>query len=122
MKSAFLLNLDLPVRLFRTNWRAFAAWATGDEARPGTSILDFELHIAPFVDIAFIHDTDTNRWYQPQDALFAGGIEILVFPLRMRSIQGRISAGQDLRELLKSPGNILKVGKYDIFVGIGLHY
>jgi hypothetical protein len=122
VESAFLLNLDLPVRLFRTNWRAFAAWATGNEVRPGTSILDFELQIAPFVDIAFIHDEDTDRWYHPQDALFSGGIEILIFPLRMRSIQGRISAGQNIRELLKSPDNLLSLGKYDIFIGIGLHY
>jgi hypothetical protein len=120
--SAFTLNLDLPIRLFRTNWRAFAAWATGNEVKPGTSFFDFELQVAPFVDIGFIHDKKTDRWYNPSDALFSGGIEILVFPLRMRSIQVRISAGQNLRELVKSPENLLKLGNYDLFLGVGLHY
>ncbi|MDR2897259.1 MAG: hypothetical protein LBU99_00480 [Spirochaetaceae bacterium] len=122
VESAFMINLDLPIKLFRTNWRAFGAWLTRKEARPGISIIDFELQVSPFADIAFIHDKQTDRWYHPADALYSAGLELLVFPLRWRSVQARFSLGQNLKELVKSPENLLHIGTYDVYIGVGLHY
>jgi hypothetical protein len=94
--------------------------------------VDFELQLSPFIDIAFSHidvpSADVNRTFSYKDGWYAGGLEMLVYPTKMRSLQGRISFGVDLARTLGFLENRLdtswrsKVSRWELFIGIGLHY
>ena len=74
------------------------------------------------------HDTITGRYYSFKDGWYSGGFELIVYPMRMRSLYARISAGYDLAELIKSGGKLPDRAERDgsitheYFFGIGLQY
>jgi hypothetical protein len=118
--SAITFNIDLPVKILKVNFLEM----TGVE---WTKIIGFEMHASPFFDMAFVHDSITDRYFSAKDAWFGGGLEVLVYPMKMRSIYGRISAGFDLVEVAKGSGlsgTAERDGESvrELLIGIGLHY
>lgn len=119
--SAFTLNVDLPVRIMHVDFIEITgvSW---------TKYIGFEMHASPFFDMALTHDKITGRYYSFEDAWYSGGMEILVYPMKMRSIYGRISAGFDLAEVAQNGGKLSGRSLRDdssineLLIGIGLHY
>ncbi|MEL3906169.1 MAG: hypothetical protein P1P65_03930 [Treponema sp.] len=121
--TAFSFNLDIPIRIATLDFERI----TGIE---WTRVFNCDIHFSPFLDIAVTHDKKTGRYYHPADGWYAGGLEVIVYPQKMRSIYVRASAGFDLAELKNVPGinKIRGRAKRDgesiteIFIGIGVHY
>jgi len=94
------VNTDLALKLWR--WPKFFELQTG---------IFFDTGIAKAKEEAF----------DPEDCMFAGGMEVVVFPLFARSIYVRASFGLDLKAVLETRA----VGgsyKREIFIGAGHHY
>jgi hypothetical protein len=108
------LNMDFTVRLFRF---VPSEWFHN----PRFHFFDFELHGSPFIDIALAEDPVHNRSFSPKNILAAGGLEVIVFPLAMRSFYLRLSLGTDLRELLKT-ARFFPSGNRELFIGVGHFY
>lgn len=115
--SAFVLNLDMPVHFFSTSFET-----------KFLNKLNIDVQISPFIDIALTHNKITDRWYDPRDGFYCGGLEILVYPLKWSGFVVRASAGVDLGRTvlkkLKMPINDdwREGSKYEISIGLGLHY
>jgi hypothetical protein len=129
---AFVANIDLPVRLFRTDWRGWGRALFKKEMPNFFSYLDFEFQIAPFIDIALSHidvpSAGVNRTFDYRDGWYAGGLEALFFPEKMRSIVVRASLGFDL---VRSLGFVEKrmntswraaTAPWELSIGVGLFY
>jgi hypothetical protein len=118
--SAIALNLDLPIKVLDVDFDQVSgvAW---------TKYISFEMQISPFFDMMLTHDPVTGRRYSVNDGWYGSGMEILIFPKKMRSIFGRISVGLDLGDILKNggyEGNASRDGEAtkELFIGIGLAY
>ena len=119
--SAITLNVDLPIKVLYLDFAKIDAlkWAR---------ILSFEMQISPFFDMALTHDRKTGRYYSLSDGWYAGGFEMIVYPLKMRSLYARASLGVDIPELINNNfdigGKAVRDGAsiYDVFIGIGLLY
>lgn len=114
--SAIVINIDLPIRIFATNFQKNRLLRT----------LNFELQISPFLDIAFTDNRATGRTFSIDDGFYAGGLEVIVHLKRWRSIQIRGSLGIDVgRYFLKRWIDTewrAEVSHYEATFGIGLHY
>ena len=119
----FTLNVDVPVRITSFDFEKISGveW---------TRFFGFEWFISFFLDMALVHDMQTDRYFYPSDGWYSGGLEMILYPHKMRSIYFRISLGFDLSEL-KNVKGINKIGGIakrdneaisEIFIGIGLHY
>lgn len=122
VESAVLLSLDVPFRLFFWDWSVFTKNETLRK-------LNFEVQLAPFVDMALTSNPATGRNFSPKDGFYTGGLEILVYPERWRSLVVRASLGFDLSRTILSdvvetsfrkPSGLVK--PYEIYIGIGLNY
>ncbi|AIN93947.1 hypothetical protein H0R90_09820 [Treponema putidum] len=115
--TAFSFNFDVPIKIGVFKWEEI----TGVE---WTRFFGFELHVTPFLDMALVHDTESNTYYNPKYGWYSGGFEIIMYPVKMRSIYARISYGHDLREIKNKDGYAKRDGRpvSEIFIGIGLHY
>lgn len=119
--SAVSLNLDVPVKVLDVDF----AEITGVN---WTKYIGFEMHASPFFDMMLTHDTKTGRYYDPKDGWYSGGLEVLVYLKKMRSITVRASAGYDLQDLVANGGktreNAARDGEstYEYLIGLGLHY
>ena len=115
--TAFSFNFDVPIKIGVFKWEEISGveW---------TRFFGFELHITPFFDMALVHDKNTDTYYNPKHGWYSGGFEIIMYPIKMRSIYARISYGHDLREIKNKDGYAKRDGKpvSEIFIGIGLHY
>ena len=121
--TGITLNFDIPIRITSFDFKEITGveWAR---------FLGFEWFISFFLDMALVHDMQTNRYFHPSDGWYSGGIEMILYPHKMRSIYFRISLGFDLSELknVKGINKIAGIAKRDneaiseIFIGIGLHY
>ncbi len=114
------LNVDFPVRVMRVNFEEITGvrW---------TKYIGFDLHASPFIDMALTHDPLTGRYYSLDDGWMSGGLEVIAYPMKMRSIYVRASVGFDLREVADSGslrGNAKRDGEsvHEYFLGIGLMY
>lgn len=118
--SAIVVNMDMPFKIFTfnfDNWKHFHFFKT----------FNCELQISPFFDFALFRNraTGTNFFYK--DGFYAGGLEFLVYPQKWRSLVVRASAGADLGRLFLPDQYIntdwrKDVSKYEIEIGVGLHY
>jgi len=113
--SAIFLSLDFPVHIFQTNFqKGFLRY------------FNFDFQISPFLDTALIYNKSTKLWFNPKDGLYAGGFEVLVYPLKWSSFTVRGSLGVDLgRYLFSDKLNTEwreECSKYEISIGIGLQY
>jgi hypothetical protein len=98
--TAVIVNLDVPVRLFTTDWRGWGAKLFKRNMPAWFHVLDFELQLSPFVDLALTDNIAAGSPVGLKDSIKAGwysaGIEVLVYPERWRSVVVRLSAGMDL--------------------------
>lgn len=135
--NALALNFDLPIKLLQTDWSGWFKKLTGVEASI-LSTFDFEAQFSPFLDFVIGHNTVTGSFFSPADSYFGCGFEILGFPDKFRSIQGRLSLGFDMLQVAKMIGDkvdfVDKVTDklfntswrnnswWELFFGIGLFY
>lgn len=118
--TAFTFNLDVPIRIVSLDFQTITgvSW---------TRFFNCDIQLVPFLDIALSHDKKTGRYYHPADGWYAGGLEVIVYPEKMRSIYVRASVGFDLTELKNLSGLNGRANRdgeaiSEIFIGIGLHY
>ncbi len=113
--SAFVLNMDFPFHLFSTNFE-----------HKFLKYFNFDLQISPFIDMALIYNKYTKEWFNPKDGFYTAGLEVLVYPQKFSSYTVRASVGYDIgRKLLDDYLNMdwrENVSKYEISIGLGLHY
>ena len=112
--------MDMPFHIFTFNF-------SDSKHLHFLRVFDCELQIAPFFDFALLRNkaTNTHLWFK--DGFYAGGLEFLVFPQKWRSLVVRASAGIDLGRIIVPSSYINKdwrkeVSKYEIEIGVGLHY
>lgn len=116
--AAVSLNADFPVRLI--NFRPYEWFG-----KRWMRVFEFEQHWSPFVDAAL------GRFGPGNDLLAEGwygaGLEVITFPLIMRSFYVRISLGVDLAAVastrsLTAPAPRDGKQAYELFFGLGHHY
>ncbi|HAH61673.1 MAG TPA: hypothetical protein DCL73_06205 [Treponema sp.] len=114
--SALVVNLDLPIHLFSTNFTKGKL----------LSKLNFEVQVSPFVDFALFNNVATGSNFYYKDGFYTAGLEGIVYPSNWRSIQIRASFGVDVgRILLKKWINTDwrdAVSTYELTFGVGLYY
>lgn len=131
------VNFDFPFKLLQTDWVGWFKTITGKEL-PWLSYVDFEAQISPFVDFIIGHNNKTQSFFNIRDTYLASGIEIIGFPNKFRSIQGRLSFGVDIIHIAMLIGEDIDfVDKainrvfetswrtdpcWELFFGIGMHY
>lgn len=113
--NAIILNVDIPIHLLTTNFtKSFLRY------------FNFEMQVAPFVDIALCYNKITQTFLDPKDGFYAGGLEVIVYPLKWSGITIRGSVGLDIgRKFLKNHINTdwrENVSKKEFSIGFGLHY
>ena len=117
--AAMVLNLDLPIKVFSTDWESWGAkWLRS---------FNFEVQIVPFIDIALAANRMTGRVFDPRDGFYCAGIEVLLFPQKWKSVQIRASAGFDigrllLKDFIDTSWRDEKSSKKELTIGIGLFY
>lgn len=87
--AAIILNVDVPIRLFTTEFKK--KWLRN---------FNFEVQLVPFIDIALAQNRSTGKTFSPKDGFYTCGIEMLVFPEKWKSIQLRASIGFDMSRIL----------------------
>ena len=118
--SAIVVNMDMPIHIFTfnfNNWKYLSFM----------NIFNCELQISPFFDFALLRNKATGTNFYMNDGFYAGGLEFLVYPQKWRSLVVRASAGVDLGRLIMPARFFNKdwrdeVSKYEIEIGVGLHY
>lgn len=120
LPTGFVMNLDFPIRVLQTNWRSWGKALFKRDMPAWFGFLDFEMHLVPFVDIA-LYGADDYCVFHLDDGFYSAGLEVVVYPDKMRSIQVRASAGLDLGAQLLEQDWRSKKGP-EIEIGIGLHY
>lgn len=134
--SALILNFDLPIRLFQTDWVSFFNWFGLDWK--WTRYVDFEFQFSPFLDVALCKNSSTGTQFLIEDGFYSCGFEMLVYPNKMKSITGRVSLGIDAVKFLDKVGNKISIvdkvtnrvfntdwrygSMWELFIGIGLFY
>ncbi len=115
---ALALNIDLPVRVLRfVPYEWFG--------RNWMKLFQFEQHWSPFLDASLGHYDGT--WFNPADGWYGAGLEVITFPLIMRSFYVRISLGWSVADVLStsslaedSPRDGKSVSEF--YFGLGHHY
>lgn len=137
--AAIVLNIDLPIHLFTTDWYSLGSKLFGaynELSRTAQKITyipyklfgiaDFEMQFSPFIDIALTDNFMTKKVFSLKDGFYNAGFEILIFPLKWKSYVIRTSVGFDIgnlffREKLNTEWRET-LPPYEIFFGLGLHY
>lgn len=105
------INIDLPHHIFETNF--------------GLDILNFDMQIAPFIDIG-IYSFEGSRKPSLKDGIYCAGAELLIFPRKFSSFTVRASLGMDVLKVLKNENDIKagikNLNNYEWFIGIGTSY
>lgn len=132
VSSAILLNLDAPVKIVETDWNGWADSVFGAESsvsrrtRWAGEYFDFEMQFSPFLDLALSSNEISGRIFSARDGWYSGGLEVLIFPKRWRSVVVRASCGWDLgRKFLKDGIDTTwrrNVTEREIYIGLGLLY
>lgn len=116
--AALSLNLDLPIRLIR-----FVPYEWFDKG--WMKLFQFEQHWSPFLD-ASIGNYD-GEFFDLTKGWYGAGLEVITFPLIMRSFYVRISVGWSVPDVLEL-GNLSGKSQRDnkgineVFIGLGHHY
>lgn len=111
--TAVVFSLDVPIHLFTTNFK-----------KSFLKYLNFDLQFSPFIDVALGYNRFTNRYYHFKDGFYAGGFEILAYPLKWSSFTLRGSLGFDLGRVTHIVDSFWRseVSKFEVSIGIGLQY
>lgn len=111
--TAITLCLDFPFKLFETNF-----------TKKFIKYFNFELQVAPFIDISLGYNRYTKRYFHPRDGFYTAGMELLVYPLKWSSFTVRGSFGIDMGRFLNIVDTSWRkqVSLYEFSFGLGLHY
>lgn len=115
------LNFDFPVKVLEARP---AQWFGIGKFR----VFNFDLHLSPFLDIAIFHHPDHQTAFSFRNFLFSGGLEAVVFPQIIRSLNLRMSFGLNLTKFDLSPNSIKsgydprQAGRYEIYIGTDYHF
>lgn len=123
-RSGIIANFDMPIHLFDVNiseWFEGGNWFTNFLRK-----LDFEVQVSPFIDVAIGDNLIAGSFYDYKDGVYAGGIEILGFLKKARSIQGRFSVGVDLGRTI-FPKKFINLdwrtgSRWEYYLGFSLSY
>lgn len=122
--AALVVSIDIPIRLFRIYWDRIP----GIKKIPHIGILNLEFQLAPFIDFALIKNRATKTTFDYRDGFLCGGLEAIVYPLKWKGLQVRVSFGVDLsRKMPFIKGKLNQewrdtVSAYELSIGIGLQY
>ena len=111
--SVISLNMDFPLKvlMFRPS-----EWFNNKKLK----IINFDLHLAPFIDTAIYNHPENNNIKDIKNILFTGGLEAFIFPQIFRSFYFRASFGYNFS------GNKSYIpassSKYEIYIGSELFY
>lgn len=135
--AAIVWSIDIPVHVITTDWDGWIEWIFGKHSWMAdhfrwTDTFDFEMQMAPFGDLALTYNYATDRAFNIADGFYAGGLEVLVYPKKWRSLVVRASAGMDAgRKIVsKLPKRLIKFDNswraqcsaLELYIGIGLQY
>lgn len=120
LPTGFVMNLDFPIRVLETDWRGWGKALFKRDMPSWFGFFDFEMHVVPFVDIALCGAND-HCGVNLDEGFYSTGLEVILYPNKMRSIQVRASAGLDLGARFLNQDWRSKKGP-EIEIGIGLHY
>ena len=113
--SALIINFDIPVHLFSTNFQ-----------KSFLKYFNFDLQLSGFFDMALCYNKITQTFFNFKDAFYGTGLEIIVYPLKWSGITVRASVGLDAgRKFFAKKINMdwrENVSKTEIQLGFGLHY
>lgn len=113
--NALILNFDLPIHLFTTNFtKSFLRY------------FNFDFQVSPFFDMALCYNKITQTYFSFDDGFYGTGIEIIVYPAKWSGITLRGSIGIDAgRKFFANHINMdwrEDVSKKEFSIGFGLHY
>ncbi len=113
--NAFILNFDLPVHIFTTNFtKSFLRYC------------NFDFQLSPFFDMALCYNKITQTYFSFEDGFYGAGLEVIVYPIKWSGITIRGSVGIDVgRKFLDNYINTEwreNVSKKEFSIGFGLHY
>ncbi len=129
--SAIILQLDLPFKLFATDFlgmgmEKYGSYENFSGFAKFMSYLDFEMQASPFVDMALVKKDSTNTYFNPKDGFYDVGLEVLVYPRKWKSYVVRVSGGIDFgRKVLKNFINMdgRDSGRsWELFIGLGHNF
>lgn len=133
--SAITMNIDAPIRLLATDWNTWTEKIFGEESwitrhTAWFRYFDFEMQVSPFIDIALTKNAVTGSTFALEDGWYSGGIEVLIFPKKWKSVVVRGSVGVDLaRTVLNRVSDTFinesfrnSVSSKEIYIGLGLLY
>lgn len=133
--TGIVINMDLPIHIITTDWTGWTAAIFGDDSWVTSHTrwmryFDFELQLSPFGDMALTKNKETGKLFSIKDGFYAGGLEMIVYPAKWRSLEVRTSFGIDAgRKVLKKAVSALidnswraQCKAYELYIGIGLHY
>ncbi len=133
--AAIVFSLDVPIHIVSTDWEGWICSIFGEESWMAhhfswMRLFDFELQLSPFGDLALTHNEATGKSFAIKDGWYAGGIEVLVYPKKWRSLVVRGSLGIDAgRKIVNKVVSKLfddswrHLGSaYEIYIGVGLQY
>ena len=122
--GALVVNLDIPIRICRIYWDQVPVIKKIKFAK----YFNLEAQISPFIDFALFHNEASGTAFNPKDGFLCGGIEGIIYPLRIRGIQVRASLGVDLSRKMPKLKSFFNhdwrdnVSAYELSIGLGLHY
>jgi hypothetical protein len=105
----FSLNLELTYKLFKF---MPSSWFKNEKWR----LFDFDFHVTPFVDMALYNNPITQEPFGFENMLLGAGLEVIVFPLRFRSLFLRASAALGVET-----GRLGKGFSKELYIGTDLH-
>jgi hypothetical protein len=114
------LNLDFPIRVLRF-WPS--EWFNNDRLR----YFNFEMYFSPFFDLALAKGIFEGSaiTFNLDNMIKTFGLEVIVYPAIMRSLQIRGSIGYDIDKIRKN-GLSLMGGFFpkwhEIYIGVDLYY
>lgn len=119
--NILVMNFDFPFQLIKTNW---VAWGFPEKL---FRHLDFEMHVVPFIDVALGHNPYTNTNFLIADGYYTGGMEVLVYLNKIKSVTIRGMLGIDLARTIL-PGRLVNkdwrpgFSKFEYSFGVGTFY
>lgn len=137
-QTGIVMNFDMPLNFLSTDFSAVRNWLIANlwvpvfhtSENPGINkfmkLFDIDFQLSPFIDIALFHNAATQTYFSLKDGFYAAGAEVIMFPRFWRSIQFRasvgIDAGRTLGKFINMEWRNENISKYEISIGVGLHY
>ncbi len=135
VSDAIIFSFDMPIKIVATDWLGWADIIFGEGSSFSEHLrfmryFDFELQVSPFIDAALTDNIATGRTFSIIDGWYAGGVEVLVYPRKWRSLVVRGSIGADIgRKVVDKVVSSLfdnswrrQTSAFEVYIGIGLQY